>query len=334
LSGTTADLIDECYEVPGFLDAFDAALFLRLAEIQARRDVRGHLLEIGVWYGRSAIVLGSLKRQDEELHVCDLFETPPPTAAGRRELAGKGVPLEAPSRAQFEATYESVHGELPLIHQCASSMLSAEELGANQFRFIHIDGSHVYDTVLADIALARELATDGCVISFDDYSNLGHLGVAAAVWPSVVNREVEPFACTSGKLYATPEKRHAAIYRDAVETFARERGEEVRRTDLLGSTSIIAIEPGPRPLRARVVNRARRALRSVSRIGPWKVALIPPPDNEWIPIQMLALSEPEGFSYFGFVGLAVAIVALWKRERMLFARCARALKSASFLTPA
>jgi hypothetical protein len=263
---TTADLIERCADVPGFLDATDAALFVRLAEIQASRDIGGHLLEIGAWYGRSTIALGFLKRQDEELHVCDLFDMPPPTAAGRRELAG--VPSEAPSRAQFEAAYEGVHGELPLVHQCPSSALSARELGLNQFRLIHIDGSHVYEAVLSDIALARDLAADGCIVVFDDFANLGHLGVAAAVWPSVVRRDFEPFACTRAKLYATLGKRHAVAYRDAVETFARERGDEVRRTDFPGSTAIIATWPPPRPLRARMLNRASRTLRSsVSRIG-------------------------------------------------------------------
>jgi hypothetical protein len=279
LSSTADDLLDRCDDVPGFLGALDAALFLRLAETQARRDTRGHLLEIGAWYGKSAIVLGSLKREDEELHVCDLFETPPPTAAGRRELGGH----DAPSRAQFEATYERVHGELPVVHHCASSMLSATELGPNQFRFIHLDGSHRYEAVLTDIALARELATDECVIAFDDFSNLGHLGVAAAVWPSVVSSEVEPFACTPAKLYATLEKRHAAAYREAVETFASEHGNEIRRTDFFGSTSVIATWAAPRSLRTRVVDRARRTLRAVTRRALLTAVLVTEPANQWAP---------------------------------------------------
>ena len=275
MSITSDDLLDRCGDVPGFLDGLDAALFLRLGEVQAAHDVRGHLLEIGAWYGRSAIVLGAVKRQDEELHVCDLFETPPPTAAGRCELAGEGEPLEAPSRTQFEAAYESVHGELPVVHQCASSMLAASDLGANQFRFIHIDGSHSYDAVLRDIALARELAADECVIIFDDFRNLGHLGVAAAVWPSVVSSEVEPFACTPAKLYTTLERQHTHAYRRAVERFATERGNELRHTDLLESTSVTATWPARRSLRARVVNRARRTLRSVARAGLSTAVLIP-----------------------------------------------------------
>jgi hypothetical protein len=288
LSGTTADLIDRCEDVPGFLDTLDAELFLRLAETQARRDIRGHLLEIGVWYGRSAIVLGSLKREDEELHVCDLFETQPPTAAGRRELARHDAPLQGPSRAQFESAYERVHGGLPLVHQCASSELSASDLGPNRFRFIHIDGSHRYEAVLADIALARELAADECVIVFDDFSNLGHLGVAAAVWPSVVSSEVEPFACTPAKLYATLEKRHAAEYREAVETFALEHGTEVRRTDFFGSTSVTATWAAPRSLRARVVDRARRTLRSLTPTALSAAAIISSSANECIPVLGLA----------------------------------------------
>jgi hypothetical protein len=284
LSSTADDLLDRCDDVPGFLGALDAALFLRLAETQARRDTRGHLLEIGAWYGKSAIVLGSLKREDEELHVCDLFETPPPTAAGRRELGGH----DAPSRAQFEATYERVHGELPVVHHCPSSMLSARELGPNQYRFIHLDGSHRYEAVLTDIALARELAADECVIVFDDFSNLGHLGVAAAVWPSVVSSEVEPFACTPAKLYATLDKRHAAAYREAVETFASEHGNEVRRTDFFGSTSVIATWAAPRSLRTRVVDRARRTLRAVTRSALLTTVLVAEPANQWAPALGLA----------------------------------------------
>jgi hypothetical protein len=69
-------------------------------------------------------------------------------------------------------------------------------------------------------------------------------------------------------LYATVGKQQAAAYRDAVETFARGRGNEVRRTDLPGSTAIVATWPPPRPLRARMLDRANRTLRSsVSRIG-------------------------------------------------------------------
>jgi hypothetical protein len=237
------------------------------------------LLEIGAWYGKSAIVLGSLKREEEELHVCDLFETPPPTAAGRRELDGHDVP----SRAQFEAAYKRVHGELPIVHQCASSMLSARELGPNQFRFIHLDGSHRYEAVVTDIALARELAADECVIVFDDFSNLGHLGVAAAVWPSVVSSEVEPFACTPAKLYATLDKRHAAAYREAVETFVSEHGYEVRRTDFFGSTSVTATWVAPRSLRACVVDRARRTLRAVTRRALLTAVLVAAPATECAP---------------------------------------------------
>ena len=264
--------------MPGFLDGLDAALFLQLAETQVRRDTRGNLLEIGAWYGKSAIVLGSLKREDEELHVCDLFETPPPTAAGRRELGEH----DAPSRAQFEAAYERVHGELPVVHQCASSMLSARELGPNQFRFIHLDGSHRYEAVLADIALARELATDECVIVFDDFSNLGHLGVAAAVWPSVVRSEVEPFACTPAKLYATLEKGYAPAYREAVEKFASEHGNEVRRTDFFGSTCVTATWAAPRSLRERVVDRTRRTLRSVTRTALLTAVFVGTPASECV----------------------------------------------------
>ena len=58
--------------------------------------------------------------------------------------------------------------------------------------------------------------TDGGVVAFDDFANVGHPGVAAAVWPAVMERDLEPFVCSPSKLYATRGSDWAARYRDAV----------------------------------------------------------------------------------------------------------------------
>ena len=59
--------------VEGWFSAEAAALFGLLDEAQRAAGVEGHLFEIGVHHGRSAVLLSQLARPGERLGVCDLF---------------------------------------------------------------------------------------------------------------------------------------------------------------------------------------------------------------------------------------------------------------------
>jgi hypothetical protein len=256
---------EQLREVPGTLAPWDAELIVHLSEAQHQRSVSGDLLEIGTWHGRTSVLLGSLADEGEELQVCDLFETPPPTQAGRRELELGGEDSIC-GRDEFEATYERFHAKPPVIHECSSEELNEAELGPN-FRFVHIDGSHLYETVLHDLALARSILTKGGIVAVDDIINLGHLGVAAAVWNDALADGVKPFACTPAKIYATLDEEDAETYASVVAEVTLDAGNELRE-NVVSGTRILATWSPPPTLRERVVGRARRTLRSVV---PWGV---------------------------------------------------------------
>jgi SAM-dependent methyltransferase len=251
--------IERLYDVPGFFGPLDAALFAQLFQTQDDAGVVGDVLEIGCWYGRAAILLEYLKRDEEVLHVCDLFEDPPPTRSGQMELAASSERM--PARSEFEAWFRSFHPTLPVIHQGPSSALSAMELGPNRFRFVHVDGSHTHEAVTQDIAIACELATDGGVVAFDDFANVGHPGVAAALWPAVKQRDLKPFACSPSKLYVTRGSDQAAHYRAALAEFAGLHGSRCKISELPQS-SILSVWPTGerRRFRTRVAGRVRRSL--------------------------------------------------------------------------
>lgn len=245
-------------DVPGWFTPLDAMLFSRLFEAQHDAGVQGDSIEIGCWFGRCAILLGFLKREHESLHVCDLFGDTPTTKAGRAEHCEySGV---QPSRSDFEAWYRTFHTALPTIHHRPASALNAAELGSSQFRFAHIDGSHTYEAVTQDVATACEIATEGGVVAVDDFANVNYLGVAAAVWPAVMEGRLEPFASSPDKLYTTVGSDAAALYRAAIQEFASARGNPSKVCEL-PETALVSVWPKPegRNFGAKVMRRLRRA---------------------------------------------------------------------------
>lgn len=59
--------------VDGWFYAVDVDFFSTLLGCQTAEDIKGDMLEIGTYRGKSAILMGYGLRDDEELMICDLF---------------------------------------------------------------------------------------------------------------------------------------------------------------------------------------------------------------------------------------------------------------------
>src|SRR5688572_12330628 len=127
--------------IQGWFYPEDVRLFQTLNELQGKDDVSGDLLEIGVYHGKSSILMGYFPRKDENLVVCDLFEQSARTVANRAEARYWYSNL---SRELFESNYLRFHDLLPVIVRCSSTHLMKMGKLSRTFRFIHIDGSHLY----------------------------------------------------------------------------------------------------------------------------------------------------------------------------------------------
>lgn len=190
-------------EIPGWIGATDARIFSGISQWQQETDVAGDLLEIGVYKGRSAVLLGYLVGNGERLVLCDLFDDPAASRSPSDGPAGYvGHTLD-----RFLATYQRHHGRPPVVYQCASKQLGDLEM-TRGFRMIHIDGSHAYAHVRADIELLPSLLVDGGIAILDDYRSLHTPGVSAAVWEAVANGSLRPICLSPDKMYATwgPER--------------------------------------------------------------------------------------------------------------------------------
>jgi hypothetical protein len=185
-----------CEQIPGFFYLADFMLFDLILAHQLDSGVAGEMLEIGVYRGKSALLMGCGLRPDERLIACDLFDNvlshEDLGAEHRKTYSGLEV-------AEFCRNWDRYHSRQRLdVRVCDSAELA--ELPP--LRFTHIDGCHNYRCVMGDIKLAAEHAGPRGVISLDDYRMSEEPGVAAAISEAVAAGELFPFCASDMKLYA------------------------------------------------------------------------------------------------------------------------------------
>jgi hypothetical protein len=233
----------------------DVAAFRLLLDETAVHLSGGDLAEMGVYQGRSAVLLGSYLQSGEVLTVIDLFGVEPGDAANCRENREQYAEL---TRKQFEDAYRAIHGVLPVVVQDFSSAIT-DRASHGTHRFVHIDASHLYEHVVGDIAAARTLLkTDGVVV-LDDYQS-GHTpGVAAAAWQAV-SAGLHPFLLTQAKMYAT--WGDATIWKKAIDTWVTNSSYGHER-QTIGDDEVVRVWSNPLKI-ARFIPPA--AMPSLSRL--------------------------------------------------------------------
>ncbi|MPY94033.1 MAG: hypothetical protein GEV08_13510 [Acidimicrobiia bacterium] len=177
--------------VRGWLYPADAHLLAVAAEIATDR---GDLVEVGAFFGASAIELGYLRRAGDRLVVIDPFEDDPDD----RWAPNSGLSMDG-----FLANWRRFHADDPTVIVGLSGDVMPT-LPARSARLVHVDGAHHYDVVLEDVAQAIRIATPNGVLVFDDVGPWQWPSVAAAVWKAVTDGHLVPLAITTAKLYATP----------------------------------------------------------------------------------------------------------------------------------
>ena len=196
--------------IPGWFSLSDQKVFEHFLSSQ----VLGNLLEVGVYMGKSAIFMENYRKPGEELHVCDVFDGIQQEGENRREIDRS---YENLSFSNFQKNFLAFFGKMPEVHICDSRTL-LHRLQDKRFRFIHIDGSHLYEFVNSDLSLAIKIlqAGDG-IIALDDFRAAHTPGVAAAMWEKVVGLELKPVLITNFKAYLSSPKNEFQLSKIQVE---------------------------------------------------------------------------------------------------------------------
>jgi Methyltransferase domain len=195
-AGALRYIDDGMIEVEGWFDDTDARAFVAVDRTQLRAQTSGDVLEIGAYLGKSAILLGYFTRPPERLVVADLFGAAPDSDENRHEMEM----YESFTLAGFRRNFARFHAWEPVV-LCGTSADTLPGLRDGSCRIVHVDGSHNFEAVRADIQQTRRILGRGGVAIFDDMFAAHAPGVQAAVWEAVSEGMV-PIAIGS-KLYAT-----------------------------------------------------------------------------------------------------------------------------------
>ncbi|HEY0790884.1 MAG TPA: class I SAM-dependent methyltransferase [Chthoniobacterales bacterium] len=148
--------------IPGFSWPESFAIWDFFLSEQSQAGVAGNLLEIGVYYGQSALLLAYHAKVSEHLVLVD------PTDFV--ETARKNV--------------EAAKAENVRIIKARSDDGSVRNLSqayGRTFRWVHIDGDHRAEAVLNDLGIADKLLKAKGIICIDDFFSPRYPGITYAV---------------------------------------------------------------------------------------------------------------------------------------------------------
>jgi hypothetical protein len=166
--------------IEGMLSPFSMAAMDSLLAFQAERAVKGDMVELGVFHGKSAAILARRLSADEKLHLYDIADY-----FDREALAKTGASM-------------------------AFNIGSTEDLSRRDFRqhrgkvrFCHIDASHMFEPTLHEMALADYMLAEDGILCLDDYTNLNYSQILAATFKYLFTRRTDltMFMVTDEKAY-------------------------------------------------------------------------------------------------------------------------------------
>jgi hypothetical protein len=188
-------IFNKMHRIKGYLDPIDALVIAAVLIAQNRANLVGGLAEIGVFYGRSFLLMAMLAGQHESAFAADLFDIGPLDGGGTAQLRSF---LRSAERF-------NVNIDKDMIFVGNSNKLNPEYMlnKVGELRFFSIDGGHYLADVASDAMLAAQTIAEYGVITFDDFCNVEWpevtLGVFEFLKAGATN--FTPFAITRKKLY-------------------------------------------------------------------------------------------------------------------------------------
>ncbi len=156
------------WSLPGWFEQDAALMFMAYNQLIADQGLTGNTLEIGVYHGKSAIAVASLRDESGTFTAIDLFDGLQSRDGSSSEVGMKGAFL-----SNMAASFPTL--EWARIIAAPSATVSADALGPHTF--CHIDGLHTAEGTYADLCLCADVTVPGGLVAIDDYFNQQFPGV-------------------------------------------------------------------------------------------------------------------------------------------------------------
>jgi hypothetical protein len=179
---------DDHAKIEGWFYPLDQIAFFELFALQDQLQVGGDSVEVGVYHGKSLVLLSLLKNANEKLLGFDLFDG------------------ELEERTRTNLRNFGISDGASLI-KGDTSELAREDLDIlmpSPLRFLHIDAGHEYHEVLEQLYIFTPYLADRGVIAMDDYQDREFPGIEAAVLDFAEvdrPRRFVPFLAGGNKLF-------------------------------------------------------------------------------------------------------------------------------------
>lgn len=179
---------EDSSKIDGWFYPFDMVTIAQLDHIQSAMGLNGFLCEVGVYKGKSLVLLSHLAKQGERLFGFDLF----------------------PDNLLEETTSALSNYGSQVEHELIvsdTSSLTTEFLRSkftDGLRILHIDAGHEYHEVLHQMMMFAQYVKEGGIIIMDDYQDREFPGIEAAVLAfSEIDRprRFVPFYSGANKIY-------------------------------------------------------------------------------------------------------------------------------------
>jgi hypothetical protein len=155
--------------LPGWFLPDAALMFMAYNQLVPDRAGPGNTLEIGVYHGKSAIAVASLRGASGTFTAIDVFDDLPSREGVSRNVGMKGAFL-----GNMAASFGTVDWIRPIA--APSSTVRPDALGPQSF--CHVDGLHSAEGTYADLRLCAEVVVPGGLVALDDYFNQQFPGVS------------------------------------------------------------------------------------------------------------------------------------------------------------
>jgi hypothetical protein len=167
-TGALRGYFERMNSLPGWFLPDAALMFMAYKQLLPDGVQPDNTLEIGVYHGKSAIAVASLRGAAGTFTAIDVFDD-----LQSRDGSSRDVGIKSAFLANMAAWFPTL--EWMRLIAAPSATVPAETLGPHSF--CHIDGLHTAEGTYSDMRLCAEVVVPGGLVALDDYFNQEFPGV-------------------------------------------------------------------------------------------------------------------------------------------------------------